>query len=249
MTLTPEEQATYEWQMWVEDFGESGQEKLKSASVLISRVGGLGSVVAYELAAAGVGRMVLAHGGDVRPSDLNRQLLMTHDWIGKPRIESVERRLLELNPRLEIEAHGDNVGPDNADALVANADLVVDCAPVFEERFALNSACVAQGKPMVEAAVFELQGQLTTLLPGVTPCLACIYPEPPQLWKRQFPVFGAVSATVGAMAAMEAIKQIAGIGELLTGQLLTYDLRTMTFDRRRLRRAPDCPVCQGCGRS
>lgn len=249
MTLTPEEQATYEWQMWVEDFGESGQEKLKSASVLISRVGGLGSVVAYELAAAGVGRMVLAHGGDVRPSDLNRQLLMTHDWIGKPRIESVERRLLELNPRLEIEAHGDNVGPDNADALVANADLVVDCAPVFEERFALNSACVAQGKPMVEAAVFELQGQLTTLLPGVTPCLACIYPEPPQLWKRQFPVFGAVSATVGAMAAMEAIKQIAGIGELLTGQLLTYDLRTMTFDRRRLRRAPDCPVCQGVGRS
>jgi len=249
MSLTPEERATYEWQMWVEDFGDSGQEKLRSASVLISRVGGLGSVVAYELAAAGIGRMVLAHGGDVRPSDLNRQLLMTHDWIGKPRIESITRRLLELNPRLEIEAHGENVNLDNAGALVANADLVVDCAPLFEERFALNSACVAQGKPMVEAAVFELQGQLTTIVPGVTPCLACIYPASPPLWKRQFPVFGAVSATVGAMAAMEAIKKIAGIGDLLTGQLLTYDLRTMTFDRRRLRRAPDCPVCQESGGS
>ena len=122
MALTPEERATYEWQMWVEDFGETGQEKLKSASVMISRVGGLGSVVAYELAAAGVGRMVLAHGGDVRPSDLNRQLLMTHDWIGKPRIESITRRLLDLNPRLEIDAHGENVNLDNAGALVANAE-------------------------------------------------------------------------------------------------------------------------------
>jgi molybdopterin/thiamine biosynthesis adenylyltransferase len=247
MALTPEERATYEWQMWVEDFGEAGQEKLKSASVMISRVGGLGSVVAYELAAAGVGKLVLAHGGDVQPSDLNRQLLMTHDWIGKPRIESIERRLLELNPRLEIEAHGENVGPANADALVGAADLVIDCAPLFEERFAMNRACVAQGKPMVEAAMFEMQGQLTTIVPGMTPCLACIYPEIPPLWKRQFPVFGAVSATVGALAAMEAIKQIAGLGDLLTGRLLTYDLRSMDFDIRRLRRAANCSVCSSYG--
>jgi molybdopterin/thiamine biosynthesis adenylyltransferase len=247
MALTPEERATYEWQMWVEDFGEAGQEKLKSASVMISRVGGLGSVVAYELAAAGVGKLVLAHGGDVQPSDLNRQLLMTHDWIGKPRIESIERRLLELNPRLEIAAHGENVGPANADALVGAADLVIDCAPLFEERFAMNRACVAQGKPMVEAAMFEMQGQLTTIVPGMTPCLACIYPEIPPLWKRQFPVFGAVSATVGALAAMEAIKQIAGLGDLLTGRLLTYDLRSMDFDIRRLRRAANCSVCSSYG--
>lgn len=247
MSLTPEERATYEWQMWVEDFGEAGQEKLKSASVLVSRVGGLGSVVAYELAAAGVGRLVLAHAGDVRPSDLNRQLLITHDWIGKPRIESIERRLLELNPRLEIEAHGENVSPDNASALVAAADLVVDCAPLFEERFALNRACVDQGKPMVEAAMFELQAQLTTIVPGATPCLACIYPAAPPLWKRQFPVFGAVSAAVGAMAAMEAIKLVAGIGELLTSRLLTYDLRSMVFDVRKIRRAPNCSICGATG--
>ena len=91
--LTDEEKAVYEWQIWVPEFGDEGQEKLKGASVLISRVGGLGSVVAYELAAAGVGRLVLAHGGNVKPSDLNRQLLMTHDWLGKPRVESAARRL------------------------------------------------------------------------------------------------------------------------------------------------------------
>ena len=97
-SLTDEERAVYEWQMWVPEFGEEGQEKLKGASVLISRIGGLGGVVAYELAAAGVGRLVLAHAGDVKPSDLNRQLLMTHDGLGKSRVESAARRLRELNP-------------------------------------------------------------------------------------------------------------------------------------------------------
>ena len=84
MSFTPlsdEERAIYEWQMWLPDLGEEGQEKLKNASVLVSRVGGVGSVVAYELAAAGIGKLVLAHAGNVKPSDLNRQLLMTHDWI------------------------------------------------------------------------------------------------------------------------------------------------------------------------
>ena len=102
INLTDEERATYEWQMWVPDLGEAGQQKIKNASVMISRVGGVGSVVAYELAAAGVGKLVLAHAGNVKPSDLNRQLLMTHDWLGRPRIESIRRRLLDLNPRLEI---------------------------------------------------------------------------------------------------------------------------------------------------
>ena len=111
-SLTDEERAVYEWQMWVPEFGEEGQEKLKGASVLISRIGGLGGVVAYELAAAGVGRLVLAHAGDVKPSDLNRQLLMTHDGLGKSRVESAARRLRELNPRLEIEAVAENVTDD-----------------------------------------------------------------------------------------------------------------------------------------
>ena len=100
--LNQEEKDTYAWQTTVPDFGEEGQVKLKNSTVFISRCGGLGSVVAYELAAAGIGKMVLAHGGNVKHSDLNRQLLMTHDWLGKPRIESVERRLKELNPRLEM---------------------------------------------------------------------------------------------------------------------------------------------------
>jgi molybdopterin/thiamine biosynthesis adenylyltransferase len=241
--LTEEDRSIYEWQMWVPDFGEAGQERLKGASVRISRVGGLGSVVAYELAAAGVGTLVLAHAGNVKPSDLNRQLLMTHDWLGKPRVESARRRLLELNPRLNIVAVPRNLSESNAADLVRQADLIVDCAPLFDERFAMNRQAVEQGKPMVECAMYELEAQITTILPGQTPCLACLYPEPPHAWKREFPVFGAVSGTVGCLAAMEAIKLLGRFGEPLAGKMLCFDLRDMTFARRKLNRNPACPIC------
>ena len=148
--LTDEERGVYEWQIWLPDLGESGQQKLKDASVLVSRVGGVGSVVAYELAAAGVGKLILAHAGNVKPSDLNRQLLMTHDWIGKPRIESIERRLRELNPRLEIVPVAENISEENAQRLVQQCDLIVDCAPLFNERFAMNRQAVLQNKPIIE---------------------------------------------------------------------------------------------------
>ena len=92
-SLSAAETARYEWQMWTPDIGEEGQRKLKSASVLVSRIGGVGGTVAYYLAAAGIGRLVLAHAGNVKPSDLNRQLLMTTDWLGKPRVESAQKRL------------------------------------------------------------------------------------------------------------------------------------------------------------
>ncbi|WP_146519568.1 HesA/MoeB/ThiF family protein [Stieleria varia] len=241
--LTDEERAVYQWQMWVPDFGEIGQEKLKAASVMISRVGGVGSVVAYELAAAGIGKLVLAHAGNVKPSDLNRQLLMTHDWIGKPRIESIRRRLLELNPRLEIIDVAQNVDPSNAADLVRQCDVVVDCAPLFPERYAMNEQAVRQGKSMVECAMYEMEAHLTTIIPGQTGCLKCYFPVEPPTWTREFPVFGAVSGTVACMAAVETIKLISGIGEPMANRLLKMDLRDMSFHMLRVKRESNCTVC------
>ena len=241
--LSEKEKAVYEWQITVPGFGEAGQEKLKNASVLISRCGGLGSVVAYELAAAGIGKLVLAHGGNVKLSDLNRQLLMTDDWVGKPRIESAVRRLKELNPRLEIDAFDENISEANAAEIVSRADVIVDCAPLFEERYLLNREAVAQNKPLVDCAMYELEAQITTIIPRQTPCLSCLYPHKPEFWKRQFPVFGAVSGTVGCLGAMEAIKLIAGLGKILGGTLLTMDLRDMSFHRVKIKRRENCPVC------
>ena len=229
--------------MLVPGFGEVGQQILKNASVLISRCGGLGGLVAYQLAAAGVGRLILAHAGTVKPSDLHRQLLMTHDWIGKPRVESAARRLRELNPYLQIEPVAENISETNAARLVEQADLVVDCAPRFEERFLLNREAVRQKKPMVECAVYELELQITTIRPGQTPCLRCLYPEMPAAWSRKFPVFGAVSGAAGCLGAMEVIKVLSGLGQPLLGELLTCDLRTMTFRKMKIKRNQDCPVC------
>jgi molybdopterin/thiamine biosynthesis adenylyltransferase len=241
--LTPAERSAYDWQLDVPGFGETGQLKLKRASVLISRVGGVGGAVAYQLAAAGVGHLILAHAGPIRPGDLNRQLLMTHAGIGRLRVESAAQRLAELNPHVRITPIAENVNEANVEQLVGPADLIVDCAPLFSERFALNRAAVCQGKPMVECAVYELQAQLTTLLPGRTPCLACLYPEDPPAWRRRFPVFGAVAGTAGSLAAMEVIKVLSGLGEPLAGRLLVLDLRTMAVQSVLLQRRAGCPVC------
>ena len=243
--LTDPERALYEWQMWVPGIGEEGQQKLKAASVLISRVGGLGGLVALELAAAGVGKLVLAHGGDLQPSDLNRQLLQTHDHIGKPRMESIVRRLRELNPHCELVGVAENVSEANADELVAQADIVVDAAPLFQERLALNAAAVRARKPMVECAMHTLEASVTTFVPGQSGCLACYVPEVPPTWKRQFPVFGAVSGTAACIGAMEVIKLITGIGQTLCGTLLSMDLGSLQFRKVRLPRHDDCAVCGG----
>ena len=243
--LTAEELATYEWQLSVPGFGEAGQQALQAATVLVSRCGGIGGAAAYYLAAAGIGKLVLAHAGTLKLSDLNRQILMTHAWLGQPRVECAARRLRELNPRTIVEAVPENLSAANVQALVSRADLLVDCAPLFEERLLLNREAVRQHKPLVECAMYELQAQITCVLPGRTPCLACLYPEKPPAWKRQFPVFGAVAGMIGAYGAMEAIKLLAGLGEPLAGKMLLFDLRDGTSRRVALSRNPRCAVCGG----
>jgi molybdopterin/thiamine biosynthesis adenylyltransferase len=244
-TLTPEERSIYQWQMDLDGFGEAAQQRLKAASVLVSRVGGVGGLVALQLAAAGVGKLILAHGGTLKPSDLNRQLLQTHDNLGLSRIDNIVRRLRDLNPRLDIEAHAENPSWDNAARLAGGADIIVDAAPLFEERFALNRAAVDARKPMVECAMYAMEARLTCILPGRTPCLSCFVPEPPPDWRRRFPVLGAVSGAVGCLAAAEVVKWITGTGSLLAGVLLTMDLASMQFRRLKIRRRKDCPVCAG----
>jgi molybdopterin/thiamine biosynthesis adenylyltransferase len=243
--LSNAERAVYEWQLSVPGFGEAGQERLKGAAVLVSRVGGVGGSVAHQLAAAGVGRLVLAHAGNLRPSDLNRQLLMDHSALGKPRAEVAAQRLRDFNPYIEVEAVAENFNEANAERLVGRVDLIVDCAPLFTERFLMNQEAVRQRKPLVECAMYELEAQLTTIVPGRTPCLACLYPAEPPAWKRQFPVFGAVAGMIGCLGSMEAVKVLASLGQPLLGKLLTCDLRDMTFRQVSIKRRAGCPVCGG----
>jgi molybdopterin-synthase adenylyltransferase len=241
--MNDDERALYEWQLPVAGFGEIGQQRLKAATVLVTRCGGVGGSVAYQLAAAGVGRLILAHAGKLRPDDLNRQLLMSHSGIGQPRTAQAVRRLSEFNPFVAVVPVAENVTAENVERLVGQADVVACCAPLFSERLLLNQAAVRQNKPLVDCAMFELEVQLTTVLPGRSPCLACLYPVEPPGWQRRFPVFGAVAGTVGSLGAMEIIKVLAGLGTPLAGRMLIGDLGTMTFRTVELRRRVACAVC------
>jgi molybdopterin-synthase adenylyltransferase len=241
--LTPDDRARYEWQLSAHGFGEAGQARLKGATVLVTRIGGVGGALAHQLAAAGVGKLILAHAGNLRVDDLNRQLLMSQAGVGQSRVEQATRRLREFNSLIEIESVPGNVNENNVEDLVRRADAVACCAPVFAERLLLNRAAVQQGKPLVDCAMFELEIQLVTVVPGQAPCLACLYPQEPPAWQRRFPVFGAAAGTVGCLGAMEIIKLLSGLAEPPSGRMLIGDLRTMEFRNMQLRRDPQCRVC------
>ncbi len=243
MFLTPTELERYHRQMMLPNFGETAQKRLKSATVLVTGVGGLGGTAALYLAVAGVARLLLARGGELRLDDMNRQILMTDDWVGKPRVFKAKETLQAINPDIQVEAIDDYITPENVNFLVQEADIALDCPHNFVERDLLNEACVRWQKPMVESAMNGMEAYLTTMIPGVTPCLSCLFPEKPD-WDRQgFAVLGAVCGTLGCLTALEAIKVITGFGQPLLSQLLTMDLNRMEFAKRHTYHDPSCVVC------
>ncbi|HID08007.1 MAG TPA: HesA/MoeB/ThiF family protein, partial [Armatimonadetes bacterium] len=202
--LTPRDREKYRRQMMIPGFGEETQRRLKNSSALVTRAGGLGGPVALYLAMAGIGRLVVAHGGNVTWSNLNRQILMSHDWVGKPRADKIRESILSMNPDVDLTVIAEDPNDENVDEWVAGVDIVCDCPPTFEERFALNRAIVRHRKPMIEAAMNSMEAHLTVIVPGETPCLACLYPGFPDWWSgTEFPVLGAVSGALGCLAAIE----------------------------------------------
>jgi len=143
-----------------------------------------------------------------------------------------------------VDVFNENVSDQNAERLMRDVDVVVDCAPLFEERFALNREAMRRGIPLIECAMYEMDAQITSMLKGRTPCVACLHPVSPPIWKREFPVLGAVAGMVGCLGATEAIKIIAGFGEPLYGRMLRCDLRTMNFRTVTINRDLGCPVCR-----
>lgn len=243
INLTPTELERYRRQIMLPGFGEEAQRRLKSVTAVVTGVGGLGGTAALYLAVAGVGRLILVRGGELRLDDMNRQILMTDDWVGKPRVYKAQETLARINPDVEVEAVYEYVTPENVDSLMQSADIALDCAHNFTERNLLNEACVRWRKPMIEAAMDGMEAYLTTIVPGQTPCLSCWFPEKPDWDRRGFSVLGAVSGTLACLTALEAIKLITGLGRPLLSQLLTMDLNNLDFAKRRSYRDPGCSVC------
>lgn len=222
-----------------------GQEKLAASTVLVAGVGGLGGTAALYLAAAGVGRLILVHEGVTVEPDLNRQILMSADGIGHSRVEQAAESIRRLNPGTAIEVWDGRVERELVRPLVRRADVVVDARYDFPERYALNRLCLEEGKTMVEAAMYGYEMSMTTIVPGFTPCLECLYPESPKTWEPLgFPVLGAVSGMVGCMAALEAIKWLLG-QKVLTGTLLRMNALNYQTVEVDVTGIPRCSFCGG----
>ncbi len=228
-------------QMIIPGWGEEGQEKIAAATVFIAGAGGLGSPVAYYLAAAGVGTVRLCDNGEIETSNLNRQVLYGDRDNGKAKAETAAERLRGLNGSIEVIPLAGRIEDSAAAGLVGDADLMIDCLDNFETRYVLNRLSVARGIPLIHAGVAEFSGQMTFLHPPETPCLSCIFPEVPA--QGTIPIAGPTAGVMGALEAVEALKYLTGIGRGLRNRLLIWSGEEQTFDTVEIARDDNCPVC------
>lgn len=240
--LTAEELARYDRQIGDGVLSEAGQQKLKESAALITRVGGMGGPASLMLTMAGVGRIIIAHGGQMISPDLNRQVLGSEAVLGKPRAPDFAAYLRTMNQFVEVESLDHEPLDEEALEIARRVDVILSCPPTFTERLRLNNAAVRTGTPFIDAAQWGMSGTLTVVRPGHTACLRCIYPEPPP-FEELFPVVGAISSATGSLAALEAIKILSGSGKPMWGKMLTYDGFQGRVSMVELTRDPACPCC------
>ena len=241
--ITDEERKRYARQMLM--FGEEGQEKLKSASVLVAGAGGLGTVISLYLAAAGIGHLRIIDCDVVEPSNLNRQILHWSGDIGRPKTASVADKLAALNPLIRIEAIIARITEENIEGMARGCDLIVDAMDNVPTRHLLNRAAVAQKIPFVHCAVRGFFGQATTVIPGKGPCLRCFFTESSP--REVFPIVGAACGVIGSIEVAETIKLLTGKGEPLAGKLFIWDGLSGAAETIAIERNPSCPVCGTLG--
>ncbi|MDR0886742.1 MAG: molybdopterin-synthase adenylyltransferase MoeB [Clostridiales Family XIII bacterium] len=247
MAFTNEQMERYSRHIILSEVGVKGQKKLLNSKVLIIGAGGLGAPVGMYLAAAGVGTIGIADADTVDLSNLQRQVIHTTADVGKPKVESAKETMLAINPDITVNTYHEFVLASNIADIVKDYDFVIDGTDNFPAKFLINDACVLAKKPFSHAGIIRFQGQLMTYVPGEGPCYRCVFksPPPPDAVPTcsQAGVIGAMGGVIGSLQAMEAIKYIIGKGELLTGQLLTYDALKMEFRKIKLPHGDHCAVC------
>jgi molybdopterin-synthase adenylyltransferase len=229
--------------------GIDGQERLLGSRVLVIGAGGLGSPAAIYLAAAGVGHITLVDGDRVDLTNLQRQILHTPATLGEPKVESGRQMLRHFNAAVEVAAVDRRVEGEALAALVARADVVLDCSDNFPTRHAVNHACVRLGKPLVSGAAIRFDGQVGVfdLRDPASPCYACLFPEnaaPEEERCAVMGVFAPVTGIIGTIQAAEALKLLAHVGESLNGRLLILDALGMRWREVRIKKDPACQVCK-----
>ena len=246
--VTDEQLLRYSRHILLDALGIEGQQRILDTHALVVGAGGLGSPAALYLASAGIGTLTLVDNDTVDLTNLQRQILHTEARVGLPKVESGKQALAAVNPAVNVIPVQKRLAGAELEALVATADIVLDCTDNFATRHAINRACVAHRKPLVSGAAVRFDGQISVydLRRDDAPCYHCLFPEAEDVEEIRCAVMGVfapLTGIVGTMQAAEALKLAAGIGESLTGRLLLLDALSMEWRNVRFRRDPDCAVC------
>ena len=254
--MTDEQLLRYSRHILLDALGIEGQERILAAHALIIGAGGLGSPAALYLASAGIGRITLVDDDTVDFTNLQRQILHTQARVGMAKAESGRQALAAVNPEINIVPMQERLAGAALEALVASADVVLDCTDNFATRHAINRACVHHRKPLVSGAAIRFDGQVSVydLSRDDSPCFHCLFPEGEDVEEVRCAVMGVfapLTGIIGTTQAAEALKLVAGIGETLTGRLLLLDSLDMEWRSVKFAKDAGCAVCgpNGDGRS
>ena len=244
--LSAEENSHYDRHLKLEGFGEEAQLKLKSAHVLVIGAGGLGCPALQYLCAAGVGHIGIIDGDKVEHTNLQRQILFSYDDIGKLKSEVAAHKLSRHNPHIRLKAYPYYLTKDNALELFSEYDIIVDGSDNFGTRYLSNDACVLAGKPLVFGSLFKFQGQVSVFNYNDGPCYRCLFPEAPKTEDvpdcSEAGVIGVLPGIIGSIQALECIKVITGIGNVLSAKVLVYDGLKQSFNAVSFDKNPDIKI-------
>lgn len=254
MALDEAEIRRYARHIVLPQVGGRGQERLLAARVLVVGAGGLGAPALLYLAAAGVGTIGIVDDDVTELSNLQRQIIHRADRLGEPKVASAAAAIAALNPTIRVVQHRERLDRDNAARLIEPYELVLDGSDGFETRYTLNDACHRLGRTLISAAILQFDGQLTTFKPHLGaphPCYRCLFPVAPSAEVAptcaSAGVIGALGGMLGSMQALEAVKELLGIGDGLSGRLLMIDALAGETRETRFKRSPTCPLCAAHG--
>jgi molybdopterin/thiamine biosynthesis adenylyltransferase len=246
--VTDEQLLRYSRHILLDEIGIEGQQRILDAKALVIGAGGLGSPVALYLGTAGIGRLTLVDHDTVDLTNLQRQIAHDMSRVGRPKVDSAAASVRAINPQVQVVALRERADPRRLDALVAEADVVLDCSDNFATRHAVNAACVAHARPLVSGAAIGFDGQIAVYDTRVedAPCYACVFPAEATFEEVRcstMGVFAPLVGIIGTMQAAEALKLVAQVGASLAGRLQMLDARRMEWSEIRVGRQAGCAVC------
>ncbi|MHA1596380.1 MAG: HesA/MoeB/ThiF family protein [Candidatus Asgardarchaeia archaeon] len=249
--LNDEERKRYSRQIALPYISIDGQKKIKDAKVAVIGIGGLGWLSSMQLTAMGVGEIRVVDRDVVELSNLHRQLIYKTSDLGYSKAEVAGKRLRELNPNVKVFAFPLSINDENVYDVIEGVDVVIDGLDRFEPRYVLNRACVEMSIPYVYGAAIQMHGVVSTIIPGKTPCLNCLYPNVRDESIPSCEVVGVFTPVIGITSSIqtsEAIKIILGKKPSLAGRVLYIDSTDLSFESIKVMRNPTCSVCSRVGK-